>query len=268
MTDFELQVNSLGTATERAAYRERLVAYLRANYELLDEDSRRRLETNPLRVLDTKNPEMAAVVSEAPVLMDHLGEESRSHFQLLCQGLDAAGIAYTLNPRLVRGLDYYSRTVFEWVTSQLGAQGTVCAGGRYDGLVQQLGGRATPAVGFAMGIERLISLLAEDGRVSGGAAHAYLVLMGDEAQRQGQLLAERIRDQLPELRLLAHCGGGSFKSQMKKADKSGAQLALILGENEIEKSTVNIKFLRQDREQLEIEQAQITDRIKQLLNES
>ena len=265
LNGLELQINSLGTAGERADYRDRLVAYLSVHRAELDEESQRRLESNPLRILDSKNPEMQAMISAAPSLLEHLGAESRAHFDTLCAGLTAAGVDFQINTRLVRGLDYYARTVFEWVTERLGAQGTVCAGGRYDGLVQQLGGRATPAVGFAMGIERLISLLAEDGRVSGGAAHAYLVLMGDEAQRQGQLLAEQIRDQLPELRLLAHCGGGSFKSQFKKADRSGAGFALVLGEDELARGVVGIKPLRAEGEQQEIRFEAIADHLRKVI---
>jgi histidyl-tRNA synthetase len=250
LADFELQVNSLGTASERAAYRERLVTFLRANYDRLDEDSRRRLETNPLRVLDTKNPELQELVSAAPSLMDHLGAESRSHFEQLTAGLEQNAIEFRVNPRLVRGLDYYSLTVFEWVTDRLGAQGTVCAGGRYDGLVGQLGGRATPAVGFAMGIERLIALLEEDGagtRLPG--LHAYLVLVGPAAQHQGAALAEWLRDQVPALRLLSNCGGGSFKSQFKKADRSGARFALVLGDDELALGKIGVKPLREQAEQ-------------------
>ncbi len=248
----ELQINSLGTAAERLAYRKVLVQYLTANQEQLDEDSRRRLEGNPLRILDSKNPDMRALIADAPALMDHLGEESQAHFDAICAGLDAVGVAYVINPRLVRGLDYYARTVFEWVTDRLGAQGTVCAGGRYDGLVEQLGGHATTAVGFAMGVERLVALLEEAGIEPEAQIDAYLVLMGDEPQRQGWLLAEQLRDQLPGLRLLTHCGGGGFKSQFKKADRSGARYALILGEDELAKGVVGIKNLREQSEQQEV----------------
>ncbi|MCF6354743.1 MAG: histidine--tRNA ligase [Candidatus Polarisedimenticolaceae bacterium] len=248
----ELQLNSLGTAAERLAYREVLVQYLTANQDQLDEDSRRRLGGNPLRILDSKNPDMRALIADAPALMDHLGEESQAHFDTICAGLDAVGVAYVINPRLVRGLDYYARTVFEWVTDRLGAQGTVCAGGRYDGLVEQLGGHATRAVGFAMGVERLVALLEETGIEPEAQIDAYLVLMGDEPQRQGLLLAEQLRDQLPGLRLLTHCGGGGFKSQFKKADRSGARYALILGEDELAKGVVGIKNLREQSEQQEM----------------
>lgn len=249
----DLQLNTLGTSEERERYREELVDYLRSHYQQLDEDSRRRLETNPLRILDTKNPSMQELVTSAPTLMEHLGEESRTHFEALCAGLDACGVVYHLNPRLVRGLDYYARTVFEWITDRLGAQGTVCAGGRYDGLVDQLGGRATPAVGFALGLERLIALLQEQGFCDESVAlDAYLVTVGAAAQQRGLQLAEQLRDAIPALRLMSHCGGGSFKSQFKKADRSGARFALVLGEGELERGVIGIKPLREDAEQHEV----------------
>ena len=258
LTDLQLQLNTLGTSEERVQYRERLVEYLRGRHSELDEDSRRRLESNPLRILDSKNPQMAELLAQAPTLMEHLGEASQRHFRLLCEGLDAAGIAYTVNPRLVRGLDYYARTVFEWVTDQLGAQGTVCAGGRYDGLVEQLGGKAVPAVGFAMGLERLISLLEETRlaeRLPG--LDLYMVLVGEAAQREGMMLAERLRDQLPGLRVVVHCGGGGFKSQFKKADKSNARYALILGDDELAKGVAGLKPLRGEGEQQQINLAEL-----------
>jgi histidyl-tRNA synthetase len=249
----ELQINTLGTAAERLRYREELVIYLRDRFDQLDQDSRRRLDSNPLRILDSKNPDMRELVAAAPSLMDHLGDESREHFERLCAGLDACGQPYVVNPRLVRGLDYYARTVFEWVTDRLGAQGTVCAGGRYDGLVEQLGGRATPAVGFAMGLERLVALLEEHGLDdTGEGLDAYLVALGAGAQREAMQLAERLRDALPGLRLMTHCGGGSFKSQFKKADRSGARLALVLGEGELARGVIGIKPLRDDSEQQEV----------------
>ncbi len=249
----ELQINTLGTQEERLAYREILVEYLSARRDQLDEESLRRLESNPLRILDSKNPEMQELIAGAPSLMEYLGEESKTHFEALCAGLDQVGVNYLVNPRLVRGLDYYSRTVFEWVTDRLGAQGTVCAGGRYDGLVEQLGGRHTPAIGFAMGVERLISLLEETDFVRQTAAiHAYMVLVGEEPQRQGLVLAERLRDQIPGLRLLTNCGGGSFKSQFKKADRSGAQYALVIGEDELQRGVAGVKPLRDSSEQREI----------------
>jgi histidyl-tRNA synthetase len=249
----ELQINTLGTVEERGVYREQLVAYLSAHRDQLDEESLRRLGSNPLRILDSKSPAMKPLIDAAPSLMEHLGEESRQHFDAIRQGLDTAGLSYRVNPRLVRGLDYYSRTVFEWVTTRLGAQGTVCAGGRYDGLVGQLGGRPIPAIGFAMGVERLVALLQEQGIGQGlNVPHAYLVLAAGEPQNQGMLLAERLRDELPSLRLISHCGGGSFKSQFKKADRSGASYALVLGEDELNRRVVGIKPLRQAAEQREI----------------
>ena len=250
----ELQLNTLGSSEERAVYRDQLVAYFSAHKEQLDEDSQRRLHSNPLRILDTKNPDMAELVAGAPTLDACLGEQSRSHFEAICGILDGAGVAYVINPRLVRGLDYYSRTVFEWVTDLLGAQGTVCAGGRYDGLVSQLGGRETPAVGFAMGVERLVAILEELGSTELPArADVYLVLVGELAQRRGLILAEQLRAEVPGLRLLSHCGGGSFKSQFKKADRSGAPLALILGDDELAAGRVGIKYLREEKDQLTLE---------------
>ncbi|MCB1856967.1 MAG: histidine--tRNA ligase [Gammaproteobacteria bacterium] len=256
----ELQINTLGSSAERLLYREALVKYLSAHRQLLDEESRRRLDSNPLRILDSKNPDLREVLGQAPVLMDYLGTESREHFDTFRRGLDELGIGYQINHRLVRGLDYYSRTVFEWVTARLGAQGTVCAGGRYDGLVEQLGGRATPGIGFAMGVERLILLL-EQGlpRLDMGRPDAYLVLVGDEPQRHGMILAETLRTALPGLQLLTHCGGGSVKSQFKRADRSGARFALILGEEELGRGTVGIKSLRDDTEQQEITQAALVE---------
>ncbi len=265
----ELQINTLGISDERAAYRDELVAYLSANKGQLDEESLRRLDTNPLRVLDSKNPDMQELIASAPSLLDYLGVASRDHFETLCAGLDAAGVDYVVNPRLVRGLDYYSRTVFEWVTDRLGAQGTVCAGGRYDGLVEQLGGRGTPAIGFAMGVERLVSLLEETetaAQVEG--LHAYMVLVGEESQRQGMLLAERLRDQVPGLRLLTNCGGGSFKSQFKKADRSGAGYALIIGEDELQRGVAGVKPMRDASEQQEIPLDALGDFLQQVVDDS
>jgi len=250
-----LQINSLGSLEARAAYREELVDYFSRHEDRLDDDSRRRLHSNPLRILDTKNPDMQELVAGAPKLVEHLDEESRSHFEELRAILDAAGITYEVNSRLVRGLDYYSKTVFEWVTDRLGAQGTVCAGGRFDGLVEQLGGKPTYAAGFAMGLERLTALL-DSARVPEERylPQVYLVRVGDSVQRQGQVLAERLRDALPDLRLQMHCGKGSFKSQMKKADKSGARLAVLLGEQEMQDGTIAVKFLREQREQESMDQ--------------
>ncbi|NOR51943.1 MAG: histidine--tRNA ligase [Gammaproteobacteria bacterium] len=246
-----LQLNSLGSSESRIAYRDKLTHYLGERKDQLDEDSLRRLQSNPLRILDSKNPEMAELIANAPKLIEELDAESKEHFAELCRILDAAGLQYEINPCLVRGLDYYSKTVFEWVTDRLGAQGTVCAGGRYDGLVTQLGARETPAVGFAMGIERLALILEES--ELGGEDHypdAYLVQVGEKALQQGIIIAEKLREALPILRLIAHCGGGSFKSQFKKADKSNAQFALILGDEEIEKGEIGVKPLRGGEQQM------------------
>jgi len=251
LQDISLQINSLGSANARAMYREHLVAYFSAQPDLLDEDSKRRLQTNPLRILDSKNPDLQSLIQGAPQLIDHLDAESQAHFAELRAILDAAGISYTVNPRLVRGLDYYNRTVFEWVTQSLGAQGTVCAGGRYDSLVEQIGGQSTPAIGFALGLERLVALLEQQATpVRDTAPHAYFILAGNEALvRQGLLFAEQLRDALPQLRILTHCGGGSFKNQFKRADKSGARFALILGEEELANQHITLKFLRQTEAQ-------------------
>lgn len=251
--DVELQLNTIGSSASRAAYHEALVAYLRERIEQLDEDSQRRLDSNPLRILDSKNPQTQALLDEAPSLADFLDEESSADFARLCELLEAAGVAYTVNPRLVRGLDYYNKTVFEWVTDRLGAQGTVCGGGRYDGLVEQLGGKAVPGVGFAMGIERLVLLLEACGvqQAAQTDADLYVVSFGDEAQTQALAATEKLRDQMPQLRVVQHAGGGSFKSQMKKADRSGARIALIWGEDEVAAGTVSIKALRaQDDERV------------------
>jgi len=253
--DVVLQINSLGSSAARAVYREQLANYFKAHEDALDEDSRRRLYSNPLRILDTKNSAMQAIVAGAPLLGEFLDEESRLHFEHLQELLEAVGISYEVNPRLVRGLDYYCKTVFEWVTDRLGAQGTVCAGGRYDGLVEQLGGQAVPGVGFAMGMERLVAMLSESGYAGlDPCPHAYLVMVGEAAERCGRVLAERVRDQLPGLRLQVNCGGGSFKAQLKRADRSRARLALILGENEIQARQITVKPLRQDGEQISVSQ--------------
>jgi len=246
----QLQLNTLGTPEERAAYRTELVTYFESHLELLDEDSRRRLTTNPLRILDSKNERMRAMLDAAPTLTTYLGEESKSHLEFVCETLESAGVEYVINPRLVRGLDYYSRTVFEWVTDRLGAQGTVCAGGRYDGLVEQLGGKAVPAVGFAMGLERLVAILEETNPAAADSAvDVYLVLQGDAALREGLVLAEQLRDALPTLEVISNCGGGSMKAQFKRADRSGAQYALVLGDTEIAEGTVVVKPLRRRDEQ-------------------
>jgi histidyl-tRNA synthetase len=257
----ELQINSLGIAEERVAYRDALVSYLNNFYDDLDEDSQRRLATNPLRILDSKNPDTQLLLKDAPVLNDFLGAESKQHFEQICAMLDAAAVSYVINPKLVRGLDYYSQTVFEWVTTELGAQGTVCAGGRYDSLVELLGGKPCPAVGLAMGVERLIMLLDGMGVVPDSVAQQidlYLVAVGD-VTRDAMLLAEKLRSGLANIRIETHCGGGSFKSQIKKADKSGAAVAIILGEDELASNKVQVKFLRQDREQETVDQATLVE---------
>ena len=253
LKDLRLELNTLGSTESRAKYKEVLVEYLEAHRDQLDDDSLRRIDKNPLRVLDSKNPEMESLISNAPDLHDYLDEESEEHFNQLKVYLDAAGVSYKINPRLVRGLDYYCKTVFEWVTDSLGAQGTVCAGGRYDGLVEQLGGKASPAAGFAIGMERLLSLMEE----TGVAFHdkpidLYLLPKASSDIERSLKLAESLRDTLPDLKIQMHCGGGSTKSQMKKADKSGAEMVLLLSDEE--PGRVVIKYLRVDREQQIIEQ--------------
>ncbi|WP_221076654.1 histidine--tRNA ligase [Agarivorans aestuarii] len=254
-----LQLNSLGSNEARANYRDALIAYLEQHKEALDEDAKRRMYNNPLRVLDSKNPEVQAVLVDAPSLSEYLDQESKDHFEQLCALLDNAGIAYELNPRLVRGLDYYNRTVFEWVTSSLGSQGTVCAGGRYDGLVEQLGGKATPAVGFAMGMERLVLLL-ETLELLGdlpSSADVYVINAGEGTLGAAFSLAEQLRDALPSVRIMSHCGGGNFKKQFKRADKSGAKVALIIGEDELANQQVTVKYLREDIQQQCIAQSEL-----------
>jgi histidyl-tRNA synthetase len=261
-----LQLNSLGTIESRAAYRSALVDYLRGHESDLDEDSLRRLETNPLRILDSKNPAMQAVIEAAPRLPDYLDEDSRTHFEGLCRLLDAAGIDYELNPRLVRGLDYYSKTVFEWVTDQLGSQGTICAGGRYDGLVEYLGGKSVPAFGFALGLERLLALLqAGDVKLPSSQPHVYLVLSGDEGIQRGMVFADELRDAIPALRLQVNCGGGSFKSQFKRADKSGAEYALVMGDDEVKQQHVLLKPLRSKADQEVLVQQHAASRLAEML---
>ena len=267
LNQVSLQLNSLGTSPDRARFRDALVAYLQQHRDQLDDDSKRRLETNPLRILDSKSPQTQALLEDAPRLSEYIDAESKAHFEQLSGLLDAAGIAYSVNPNLVRGLDYYGRTVFEWVTDQLGAQGTVCAGGRYDVLVEQLGGRATPAVGFAMGIERLVALLeSEQVDLPDQAPHVYIVAVGEQAQRHGLLLSEQLRDSVPELRIVTHCGGGSFKSQFKKADRSGAHFALVLGDEELEQGRAGLKSLRQQADQEMVEFAALSGRLIEIVN--
>ena len=245
-----LQLNSLGTIAERLVYRETLVSYFQAHLEELDEDSLRRLGTNPLRILDTKNPAMQKLVANAPELMAYLGAESLQHFNTLTATLNDLGISYEINTRLVRGLDYYSKTVFEWVTDELGSQGTVCAGGRYDGLIEQLGGKPNFAVGFAMGIERLLALIEVSGNIpQTRTVDVYMIRVGEAAEREGLRFAETIRNEVPGLKLQVNCGGGSFKSQFKKADKIGAGYAIILGDDEVSRGEVSIKSLRNGEEQ-------------------
>jgi histidyl-tRNA synthetase len=244
LTGVTLQINSLGSTQARLAYRDTLVGYYEAHKDELDEDSQRRLYSNPLRILDSKNPAMQALNDAAPKLLEHLDEESKADFAALCATLDNAGISYEINPRLVRGLDYYGKTVFEWVTSHLGSQGTVCAGGRYDGLVAQLGGKAATAIGFAIGLERLIALLeATEALPEISGVDVYLVAVGEAAAKQSLLLAEQLRDQIPGIKLITHCGGGSFKNQFKRADRSGARWTLILGEDEIAKQVIGVKAM-------------------------
>ena len=245
-----LQINSLGSTQARIAYREVLIAYFEKHQAELDEDSQRRLHSNPLRILDSKNPAMQALNEAAPKLIDHLDDESKLHFEQLCQILDSVGIDYEINPRLVRGLDYYGKTVFEWVTDQLGSQGTVCAGGRYDGLVAQLGGKGATAIGFAIGLERLVALLeATQSLPDIKQTDAYLVAVGEQAMAQAPLLTERLRDELPGIKLISHCGGGSFKSQFKRADRSGARWTLILGDDEVSSQTIGIKTMETGEQQ-------------------
>jgi len=262
----ELEINSLGTTEERLAYRQKLVDYFRGHHDRLDEDSRRRLETNPLRILDSKNPELRDVIAGAPALLEELSETSRTHFEGLRRRLDEAGIQYVVNPRLVRGLDYYSRTVFEWVTQALGAQGTVCAGGRYDGLIEQLGGKDSTAIGFALGMERLIDLLDHPERHDHAAGpHAYLIAVGELAESRAAKVAESLRDALPKLRLQMNCGGGSFKSQFKRADKSAALVALILGDDEACDQTLSVKSLRNEEGQKTLTESEMIAFVKHLL---
>ncbi|MGB2045825.1 MAG: histidine--tRNA ligase [Porticoccaceae bacterium] len=256
-----LQINSLGTAADRATYRAALVEFLEARYEQLDKDSQQRLASNPMRILDSKDAQTQALLNDAPSLSDFIDQPSRDHFAQLCAVLDAGGVSYEINPRLVRGLDYYSKTVFEWVTTSLGAQGTICAGGRYDGLVEQLGGKPCPGVGFAMGVERLVLLLDELGVVPdsiGQPVDLYLLAVG-EVEQQALVLAENLRNDCPQIRLQTHCGGGSFKSQIKKADKSGATVALILGEDEAASNTVGVKYLRENLDQQTVAQVDLVE---------
>jgi len=263
----ELQVNSLGSSECRQRFRQVLVEYFRDHHAALDEDSQRRLESNPLRILDSKNPDMQGLIEAAPALRDSLDEHSSEHFNELMDILDQTGVEYVVNQRLVRGLDYYCHTVFEWVTESLGAQGTVCGGGRYDGLVEQLGGKANFAAGFSMGCERLVSMLVDQQLAPPPAdCDVYLLMRGENSVARAQQLAESMRDAMPRLNLVVHAGAGSFKSQMRKADKSGARIAIILGESELSAGTVAVKYLREQRDQVEIAQTDIVSRLMSLLN--
>ncbi|MEP4889903.1 MAG: histidine--tRNA ligase [Aliiglaciecola sp.] len=254
-----LELNSLGSNQARANYRDALVEYLTARKSQLDEDSLRRLESNPLRVLDSKNPDVQAAIKDAPTLLEYLDDESKVHFETLCSKLTDMGIDYRINPRLVRGLDYYNRTVFEWVTDSLGAQGTVCAGGRYDGLIEQLGGKPSSAVGFAMGIERLVLMLQTLELTSDvpDPVDIYVTALGDSTELYAMKLSEQLRDSSPQLRVQLHCGGGNLKKQMKRADKSGAPIVLVIGENEMNEHKVVVKYLREDIPQVTLASAEL-----------
>ena len=263
----ELEINSLGTPESRSGYREKLVEYFFGVKNQLDQDSIRRLEQNPLRILDSKNPEMASIIEAAPVMLDFLDSESAEHFEALKDFLNVAGVGYSVNPRLVRGLDYYNRTVFEWVTDALGSQGAVCSGGRYDGLVEKLGGRATPAVGWAMGMERLVDLFeACGGQAPSQNTDIYVVAVGDGAIEQAFAVAEEIRDRIAGVHIDVNLGGGSFKTQMKRADKSNADYALVLGETEIAEQRIGLKPLRSGEDQISVARnelaATLADRIE------
>jgi histidyl-tRNA synthetase len=266
ITRVRLKINSLGTPESRRVYREKLVTYFTQHASALDADSQRRLGGNPLRILDSKNPAMQAVVSGAPLLTEHLDAESREHFDGLCAMLTAMTIDYVIDPRLVRGLDYYSRTVFEWITDALGSQDAICSGGRYDGLIPQLGGEPTPAIGFAMGVERVVELLQQaGGDFARKPADVYVIASGERATCTGIALTESLRDQLPTLAFEMNLGGGNFKAQFRRADRSGARLALILGDNELERGVAALKPLRQDAAQGEYPLAELPARIPALL---
>ncbi len=260
-----LELNSIGSQEDRANYRTALIAFLEQHMDVLDEDCKRRMHTNPLRVLDTKNPAVQAILGDAPKLAEYLGEESKQHFAGLCELLDAAGIEYQVNQRLVRGLDYYNRTVFEWITESLGAQGTVCGGGRYDGLVEQLGGKATPAVGFAMGLERLVLMMETleltDVRRS---VDAYIVTSGEGTMMAGMKLAEQLRESIPGVRVMNHFGGGNFKKQFKRADKVGAVVVMMLGESEVADNTVVVKDLVRGEQEI-VAQTEAATKLSSLL---
>jgi histidyl-tRNA synthetase len=257
----ELQINSLGNIESRARYRQELVAYFNKNFASLDADSQRRLSLNPLRILDSKNPALQSLIAEAPRLIDYLDDVSKQHFSKLCSLLDAVKLPYVINPRLVRGLDYYGLTVFEWVTNELGSQNAVCAGGHYDGLVAELGGKGTPAIGFAIGLERLIDLVAKEQKIE-NVPDAYLVMVGDSALEKGLVLAENLRTALPSLNLILNCAGGNFTQQLKRADKSGAKVALILGENELQSNKITVKNLRGEEQQKTLSMAEVVEALR------
>jgi histidyl-tRNA synthetase len=260
IVDVELQLNSIGDAEERVAYRQVLIQYFEQHADLLDEDAKRRLHSNPLRILDSKNPRMQAMIEAAPKLIDHLGEETRTHFAGLCKQLDVVGVAYKLNPRLVRGLDYYNRTVFEWVTTKLGSQGTIAGGGRYDSLVERLGGEPTTACGFGIGLERVFLLMQEYGVTAEVKPDAYLVNVGELAEAAAPKLAETLRD--AGLSVVIHAGGGSFKSQMKKADRSAARFALILGDDECQANLIAVKPMAGEGDQVKVSIQEAVNLIK------
>ena len=264
--DVRLEINSLGTTTSRLAYKKLLIEYLTEHKASLDEDSLRRLETNPLRILDSKNPELKEIISNAPKLLEHLDSESQSYFDSLCKQLDILKINYQINTSLVRGLDYYSQTVFEWVTDSLGAQGTVCAGGRYDGLIAQLGGRETTAIGFAMGIERLVSMVEQSAtKVEQNRPFVYVIMAGNNVQQYALPIIEMMRDNLKTLPVLANCDGGSFKNQMKRADKSGASYALIIGDDEVAEANVSIKNLRDKEAQKKLQVGELVPYFEEMI---
>jgi histidyl-tRNA synthetase len=263
-----LEINTLGSPETRSRYRAELVDYFSAVKSQLDEDSIRRLGKNPLRILDSKNPEMQALIESAPVMIDYLDEASVAHFEGLKAILDAAGVPFEVNPRLVRGLDYYNLTVFEWITDALGSQGAVCAGGRYDGLIEKLGGRSTPAIGWAMGVERLVALYEASGGDPGSSApDVYVVAVGDKAMHAGLSVAEELRDRMPGMKVELNLGGGSFKSQLKRADKSGAALAIILGEDEVERNEAGLKPLRTADDQTSVALDKLADTLAERLKQ-
>lgn len=264
LPDLRLEINSLGTLEERAAFRDQLRDFLESRRERLDEESLRRLDRNPLRILDSKNPEVQEALEGAPALPEFLGPESRHHFDGLRELLGALGVTFQVNPRLVRGLDYYSHAVFEWISEDLGAQGTICAGGRYDGLIEMQGGKPWPAVGFAMGLERIIELLRQVREVEPPSPHAYLVMVGDGTETYGLELAERLRSKLPGLRLLSNVGSGSFKAQFKRADRSGADVAIVIGESEAASGEVTIKWLRKDAPQETVSASDLAGHLRAL----